>query len=221
MLKYRLKKGQKFDIVSNIRIKTSLLKKYKIFDEKISFVVKCKVAERFGENYKLICRIVNLKSTKKNSSLVKFFQPAVNDKFVVIKNSRGEISNVSGGKKIKNVIFGLKMKPILLWFGTILSSPDGKKKWSYKDENFVYNFQTLPNKKFKGKNFPRISMKCKLKEISILSFPVNDFQCSGEVLFDTESGRIAVSKKKMKCKILNFIDVDLEMESGEKKFVRI
>ena len=103
-------------------------------------------------------------------------------------------------------------------WGVDFYKPKGKGKnvWSYDDGRFLYEFRKSSDKKFKGKILPRISIKCDMKDPPIF---IKDFLCDGEVLFDTKTGKIAVSTKNLKLKLFDIIDVRVTADAGEKNFI--
>ncbi len=217
MLKYRLEKGQKFYVVSNLRIQASVFKTLKLVDETVSFTIPCEVTEKVKDVCTLDCSFANVKSDNSMSVLSKFFSIASGDRFSVRKDMRGEIYEVRGGKRIEKILFGFTLKNILMWFGAILS-PKGMDKnfWTFDDGRFIYGFRKSPAKKYKGKKFPRISIKCDIKDPP---FFMKNFLCNGEVLFDTKTGKIAVSTKNLKLKLFNLVDVRVTADAGEKDFI--
>src|SRR3989344_8872589 len=98
MLKYKLEQGQKFYVVSNLRITANIFKNLKIIDETVSFVIPCEVSERVKNMCTLDCSFSDVKSDNKFSILSKFFSLATGDRFSVKKDMRGEIYKVTGGE---------------------------------------------------------------------------------------------------------------------------
>lgn len=215
MLKYNLQVGKTFNVFARTKIKINFLKSWKIFDDEIRLVISCKIAghDKRKDVYTLDCV---LSSVGCKSFMNDFLMKAVGDHFVVRKDSRGKIQSVSGGKKIRQFLFGMPMKNILLWFGTILSVSEGSREWAYVDElskdvKIIYNFS-----KSNGKN----GIKIRGNLLNGNGFnPVTDFQCNGDVLFDRKNGRIALSQKNLKASVMNIFELDIRMKSGEQQFL--
>lgn len=216
MLKYRLKKGESFDVGAVIRARLNLFQKIRFLDESVEFVVRCNVAEKRKEVYTLKCQFSGLKFRSKGSILSRIWAGAVGDEFVVRKDSRGIIFSVKGGDRLKKILFGFPLETVLLWFGGILSSKDGSNEWNHEDEIFVYRFRNSRPEVLRGKTFPKILVKCKAKNTSIVS----NFQCDGELMFDEITGRIAVSKKELACTLFGFMDVHLEIRVGNPEYLK-
>lgn len=214
-LKYDLKEGQEFDVHAKTKIRLRFLKNLKIFDDEIKLVISCKIADhdKRRDIYTLDCV---LSSVGCKSFMNDFLMRAVGDHFVVRKDSNGRIYSIRGGKKIRQFLFGIPMKNVLLWFGTILSVSRGSSEWAYVDEvnkdmKIIYNFC-----RSKGRSGVKISGS--LLNGSSFS-PITDFRCNGEVLFDRKNGRIAVSQKSLRASVMDIFDLDVDMKSGQQRYL--
>lgn len=215
-LRYNLKESQEFDVHAITRIRVRLLKNLKIFDDEIKLVISCKIAghDKRKDIYTLYCV---LSSVGCKSFMNDFLMQAVGDHFVVRKDSRGKIYSVRGGKKIKQFLFGLPIKNALLWFGTILSVSNGSKEWAYvdkvnKDVKIIYSFCRT-----NGRSGVKITGN--LLNANFFN-PFTDFRCSGEAVFNSKKGRIAISQKNLKATLMNIFDFSIDMKSGELKYLQ-
>jgi len=230
MLKYNLQVGKTFDVVAMTKIKINFFKSLKIFEDKVSFIITCKVRNKQNGIYTLDCVLSWLDA---KSFMHNFWQNAVGDRFVVRKNARGEIVSVRGGEKIRQHLFGMPLRKVLLWFGTILSgSNPNDEQWTYDDGIFYYHFSNSKERNIGGRKLRRKSARnsrSKLPMIAIdaelndefdkLLKPFVDFKCNGEVLFDVKSGRIGVSRKNLHATLLNILDFDVRMKAGETHYL--